>query len=539
VDPAKQRGVHPPKLKGRGDYAGDLRKVPCYYEAEEHIAADQIFPVIRTEKYYTPTIKHHCPRTAVASSLRACSNKVGFDPAVFKRYAKWFRNFFIPKFMLCMDEELWDVDLEVWLKRFPENYRKNMRTSIDPNHQTTHGKLTKQYEAFTKVEQQFCTVEHDLKDTPLNDTKERQICGPCDEKKVYGNPFINVLEEVATKYFKPYCGRQNWEQICASLDDMEQMIPNIIWGASDGSGFDMTQYPEMNALMNELLEACAQHPNVNWKEPLSIQRFIEAIQNSLILNVSVDHGDLQYEAVGRASGDGWTTFGNTMLMISYWQFTFYEAGINKYALKVKGDDVLFGLDKCQLKQFQASVKNIFTDRKDYHIHGLGQICKKINYGEITDLDFLSNEFFRTSHGTLRMTRIPARVIQTISWTTKLPKVCGTKREDFRKQLCYSKGKCLQAWAANLPIFGVLAEKMIALGQAGGKLTEWDQYADGGRVWNTARNDYDAYCQYLESRYHISYGEVKDIESKIKSLTELTGFLDLPVLENFYSPFLTM
>lgn len=527
LDPDKQLGVFPPKLRGKGDYR-DLHKVPCKHEAEEHIAADQIFPLIRMENWYTPTIKHHCCKTALASSLRACSNKVSFDPNMYKRYALWFRNKFIPKFTSCLANELWDVDFEKWLERYPIAYRNKMRQAIDPDHQTTLGKCNKRYEAFTKVEMQFTTVPHDLKDTELNDVKERQICGPVDEKKVWGNAFINLLEEVATKYFKPYCGRSNWVEICEHLEAMENELKQIIYGASDGSGFDMTQYPEMNQLMNELLEACARHPNVNWKEPLTIERFLEVIKNSLILHVDVDHGDLKYEAVGRASGDGWTTFGNTMLMISYWMFTFELAGIDKYLLKVKGDDVLFGLTPQEKGKFEIAVKQVFTSGKHEHTHGLGQICKKINYGSLTELDFLSNEFFLTKDGHYRMTRIPARVIQTISWTTKLPE-CGRNRENIRRQLCYSKGKCLKAWADGLPIFNVLADKMIQLGTPG-KYSEWDQWSDGARVWHQGRNDYDAYLQYLDEHYNLSRGEVLEVEKAIKNVKSLSGILHLPQLE---------
>lgn len=535
VDPQKQLGVHPPKLRGKGDYAGDLRKVPCHHENEEHIAADQIFPLIKTENWYTPTIKHHCPRTAVASSLRACSNKVGFDPKVFSKYKDWFRHVFIPKFMEYLDFELWDIDMTEWLSKYNEKYRENMHKSVDPNNITTCGMCNMEYEAFTKVEMQFTTVPHDYKDTPLNDTKERQICGPCNEKKVWANAFINKLEEVASKFCKEYCGRANWIQICQSLDEINNKM-KYLWGASDGSGFDMTQYPEMNELMNELLEKAANHPNVFWKEMLCKDRFIEMIRGSLLLQVSVDHGALKYEAVGRASGDGWTTFGNTMLMISYWQYTFHLAGISDYGLKVKGDDVLFAVLPKDLKKLKTAIAIVFTDKKHEHKHGLGQICKKVNYGDITDLDFLSNEFFLTDKGNLRMTRIPARVIQTNSWSTKVPPSKNEERKlRYRQELCYSKGMCLKAWADGLPIFGALADKMIELGRKG-KLSEFNQYADGDRQWYAGRDDYDAYLFYLENKYSITPTEVQEIEKQIRGVQSLSGVLHMPALEKFYTPF---
>jgi len=532
IDPEKQRGVYPPKLRGKGDYAGDLRKVPCHYESEEHIAADQIFPLIKTEYWYTPTIKHHCPRCALASTLRACSNKVSFDPLVFDRYSTWFRKTFIPRWLKCIDQDLWNVDIESWLKKYNKGYRNKMMKTMHQDHENTLDRLSCIYEAFTKVEMQFTTVPHSLKETILNEVKERQICGPTDEKKVWGNPFINLLEEIASKHFKPYCGRANWMEICKSLQEGEDGLGQHVWGASDGSGFDMTQYPEMNELMNELLEASAYHRNVNWIEPLSIDKFLAAIKGSIKLNVSVDHGGLTYQAVGRASGDGWTTFGNTMLMVSYWAYTMeVESGISNYVLKVKGDDVLFALDVCDVPKLKKGIDVVFTTRKDEHTHGLGQICKKIDWGDLSDLDFLSNEFFRTGQGNWRMTRIPARVLQTLSWTTKLPK--DQKTEKIRQELCYSKGMCLKAWAAGLPIWDVLAKKMISLGRKG-KHSEFDQYSDGDRVWHQDRDDYDAYLQYLETRYGITAGEVAEVEREISKINSLKGFVHLPQLEKFYS-----
>jgi hypothetical protein len=532
-DPKAMAGVYPAKLKGKNDFK-DLHKVPCTKEPEECIAADQIFPLMKAEHWYTPTIKHHCPRVALASSLRACSNKVSFDPTTFKKFSKWFDSY-IDKFMKYLDEDLWNCDVQDWLTKFPLAYRKKLMKAFDPNNITSKGKMDCNYEAFTKVELQFTTVMHDDKNTPLNDSKERQICGPTDEKKMWANAFINMLEGVASKHMKSYCGRANWIDICKGLDDIEQQFNDPYWGASDGSGFDMTQFPECNALMNKLILRAARHPNVTIPEPLDYERLKEALEGSLTLKVGIDHGDLKYEAVGRASGDGWTTFGNTMLMIAYWQFTFEMAAI-PYALKVKGDDVLFCIERKHQDVVKMYVGRYFTTGKHEHSHGLGQICKKIDFGPIENLDFLSNEFFRTSQGKIRMTRIPARVFQTNSWTTKLPKnIMSLKVDlDIRKQLCYSKGMCLKAWAEGLPVFGVLAEKMIELGKEG-KHNVYDKYADADRVWHKGRDDWDNYLLYLDERYNVTQEEVKLLEDSIRSIKSLDGALYLPMLEKFYHP----
>lgn len=531
-DPVAQLGVYPPKLECKGEYAGDLRKLPCYYEDEEQIGADQIFPLIKTEYWYTPTIKHHCPRTVVASSLRACSNKVGFDKKMFQRYARWFRSVYIPKFLEGISQEKWHVDLQEWLKKYGESYRDSLKQSCDCNNWSD--KIPKKYGGFTKKEMQHTTVPHHLKETPLNETKERQICAPCNAKKMAANAFINILEEAATKYFKAYCGRVNWIEICASLEAEESKLGPHIWGASDGSGFDMTQFPEMNELMNELIMAAVKHPNFSWTEDFDSRLLERVLLDSLTLDVEMDNKQFCYKAVGRASGDGWTTFGNTMLMASYWEFTMYLASIKDYVLKVKGDDVLFAVQLQDLARFKTAVSEVFTNRKDKHEHGLGQICKKIDYGQLTDLDFLSNEFFLTAEGHYRMTRIPSRVIQTLSWTTKLPHGCKAGKDlSHRKQLCFSKGKCLKAWADGLPIFGTLADKMIELGEEG-KLADFNEYSDGARVWHQGRNDRGAYLTYLEQRYGLSEAAVVRVEDQIRNVSSLKGYLDLPELECLYN-----
>lgn len=450
---------------------------------------------------------------------------------MFSKFSRWFRRHYIPRFLRKLDKELWTVDLNKWLEKYPIKYRKAMLEAIDNNHISTKGLLKCGFKAFAKVEQQFTNVPHDLKETPLNDVKERQICGPSDEKKVWGNPFINLLEEVATKYWRHYCGRKNWIKICRTLKDGEGKILKPIWGESDGSGFDMTQFLAMNQLMNELILAAARHQNVTWVAPLSIDRLEEALQGSLVLNVSVDNGMLKYQADGRASGDGWTTFGNTMLMIAYWEFTFETAGIafDNYFLQVKGDDVLFCVSEYDRHKLEEAISQVFTKSKDQHKWGLGQICKKVKFGPLVDLSFLSNEFFMTSQGEYRMTRIPARVLQTMSWSTKLP---PQKLEEHRKMLCFSKGKCLKAWADGLPIFGVLADKMIALGKEG-KVKDYNQYADEDRIWHQGRNDWDAYLFYLDSHYGVQESEVLEVEKAILGVSSLKGLLHLPQLEKLY------
>jgi len=529
--PDKVVGVFPPKIQGRREFENwETGEVPCKHQGE-HIGARQIFKVFNHTHLRTPTIKHHCPRTDLAASLRACSNKVTEDPQVFDKFETWFRDTYIPNFVGYLENEEVKVNLDDWLDsgRYPINYRKKLRKAFDIE-KWTDSKLT--YEAFPKIEMQFTEVMHTQKDTELNTVKERQICGPSDEKKCLANAFVNELERIAHKYFKPYCGRKDWMMTCETIEKGLQNVINIIFGAADGSGFDMSQLQRHNKLMNELIMECANHKNVVFDEPLTKEGLLRALQDSIILNVSVNKGDLKYTAQGRASGDGWTTFGNTMLMIAYYMYAFKIANIEDFFLLVKGDDVLLGISAEQKQAFESAHAQLFTNRKDKHQHGLAQICTDIKWGGIEDMDFLSNHFFFTGKGRLRMTRIPARVFQTISWSTKMVNVPVKDVLTVQRELCYSKGMCLRAWGRGLPMWEVLADKMIELGKQG-NLSEYNQHVDAYRTWQN-RDDYDAYLLYLEQRFGVTKEDVRNFEQEVKKITTISGFKTFDFIDRFYA-----
>lgn len=529
-------GVYPAKIQGKRDYEGwETGQIPCN-KGDSHIGAKQIFKLFYHKHQRLPTIKHHCARTDTAASFRACSNKVDADPAVFEKFKIWFLAIFIPKFEKFLDLEDIHVNLDKWLDsgRYPIQYRDKLRKSFKPENWTDADNDKMSYEAFPKIELQFTEVVSDLRDTELNTVKERQICGPSDEKKCLANAFINELEGVAHRHLKAYCGRKDWPSMCKTIEDVLLRIPNLKFCSADGSGFDMSQLIEHNELMNKLIMTCARHKNVVFDDPLSVAGVEKALEASLKLFVNVNHGDLKYQARGRASGDGWTTFGNTMLMISYYQFTFEMASIKEedYFLMVKGDDVLLAVSAEHKDQFMKAHKQLFTGSKLKHSHGLAQICTEMKWGDIEEMDFLSNHFFWTQSNRLRMTRIPARIIQTISWSTKLQGVTGDKFVQLQQELCYSKGMCLKAWARGLPMWEVLADKMIELGRPGSR-TEYNYYADEQRVWQD-RDDYAAYLLYLEQRFGITKIDVKEFENKVRNITSLVGAIEIDSLDRFYA-----
>lgn len=498
---------------------------------ENHVGARQIFPILVHPQMRTPTIKHHCPRVSVASCQRARSNTVGPDPQVLEEFKTYFREIIIPEFVEYFNRREHKISLCTWLEsgRYNKAYQKKLLRAMVDRDITSEQWF--EYKAMTKIELQFTPCLLDDKNTPLNDVKERQICMPHDYKKIMANPFINELEGVAHEFIHEYCGRKNWLQICSTIEKKMFDLPGLILGAADGSGFDMSQLPEFNKLMNELIMSCARASTTVFEEPLDVDLVFQALEKSLLLKVRMDNG-IRYTAYGRASGDGWTTFGNTMLMRAYWKFVFYKAKIKDYLLLVKGDDVLLGLEPRHKLEFLVQFNKVFTCDKKPKLHGLGQICKKIDFGPIEDLDFLSCHFFWTKEERLRMTRIPARVIQSNSWSTRLPKnYTGEQLVQARKELCYSKGMCLLSWAKGLPIFEVLGKKMVELG-CSGRLSEFNEYADGARIWHS-RDDYDAYLQYLEYRYAMSVEEVRATELIISRISTLDGLVQIPALDKLY------
>jgi len=467
----------------------------------------------------------------MAAAIRATGNKVHFDPVVLKQWKRFFRRVIIPEFLAALDKDGLEVSIDNWLSKYPQRYQDNMRREMekvdwdDVKHYP--------YESFPKIELQYTTVLKELKDTELNTVKERQISGPPAAKKILANPFINALEHLAHNNVKNYCGMKDWPGICKEIEEQSCKVSDIIFGAADGSGFDMTQFREMHMMVNELIMECAQHHNTNIGPGLSLELLRHVLDDSLELDVSVARGSVSYKAEGRASGDGWTTFGNTVLMMSYWRFAFEVADIKDYVLLVKGDDVLFGISRSQRVRLEQVVADLFADKQAYVQKGLGQICKFIKFGSLDEMDFLSNYFFFTEDGSVRMSRIPERVFQTMPWSTKVPEgLTPQKRRELAQELCFSKGHSLLAWSRGLPIFEKYARKLIALGK-NGPHTEYNQYSDGGRVW-VAVDNRQSYLSFLFDRYGLTEAAALRIESAIDRLQDIYDLMDVPDLQCFFA-----
>jgi len=493
-----------------------------------------MFKCITYDDFRTPTIKHGCPRTRLSAANRARSNVVQADPEMWKDFENWVLSTKLPEILSWLEEEIVQVRIDDWLQKFPQRYQEKMREALKYDNKAFMLDVDFVYEAFPKIEQQFTTVPHELKDTPLNDVKERQICGPLDQVKVIVNAFFNAMEGVMHRHNPYYCGRANWEDICNKIKKAGEDLDIDIIHEGDGSGFDNTQKAPQHAMMAKIYEAILNHRNVVLEDPLHKEEIMHVLHSYQNCRVSVDHGKVKYYADSRESGQGDTTLSNTLLVTFYYEYTYHLAGIKKFFLLGKGDDTLNGHPSHQNDAFMNAWSRVFTTGKHAHTHGLGQICKGFVTGDLSKLSFISNRFFRRANGEWRMSRMGDRLVETIWPTCKIPPYLSPKQKQvLREELCFSKGSCLLAWAKGLPIWDKLARKMMALGRKGAH-TDYCMYSDGGRLWtDDSCDDWEPYLLFLEMNYSITLADVRAIEKAIDSIDSLVGEIYIPEFAKFF------
>lgn len=548
LDLLKNRGVTDPKFRFRdadwditcmdGDNA--MEKLGCKHEGK--VLAGQIGPALHGVEKRTPTVKHSCNRCIMAAAIRATSNKIEANDADIAEWKEFFLQDALKAKEFIAAEGGITFSIDEWVQHYPEKYRAEVyRTLEQPDlFERNFGG----YDSFPKVELQFTTVPHDLKNTSANDVKERQISAPSMHKKIAGGVGTYALEGLFHRNFSWYCGRQNWEQICEQLDKGLLDFEDPVAGCADMSGCDMTLREFVCKAQSDAIEIMIKDNGyVSWDTLLSPDLMLRAYRESQTLKVQVNRGDVSYSTVGRASGDSWTTFSNTWIVASMFRFALYKYGFNPdangkkigfkpYLLKCKGDDTISIVERKDRELAQLAIQRYFALRNAFEKYGLGTVVKHVKWCEIEEMDFLSNQFFRTNRG-LRMVRIPARVFQSMPWSTN---VDDTTRdtERVRGELCYSKGMCLKAWAKGLPIFDKLADKFIELGVKTLNVQNEKEYeyVDKYRVWNQEHDDRDAFLQWLHSMYGVTPEEVEELESIIEELGPY-DHVSHPVIEKFF------
>jgi len=535
LDMELNKGCFPAKWKFRNpdwDIRGlngeqAAHKLGC--DKGDCIMGGQVGPIIRGSNLRTPTIIHPCKQTKMAAAIRACSNKLSPDPDMFNRWSNYFEKTINEILNFIELEGGLDVDIDAWVTKYPERYQEIMRAEMDkPEFLFRHEYL---YDAFPKVELQYTTIFHDEKDLPFNTVKERQICGPNAQKKIAANAFIYALEGLCHRNMKGYCGRKDWPAICGTIDFERMLIEDPVDGFGDMSGCDMSIKQCYNERCTKGMTRVLNEGSVNLDIRISKKDIVDAFTESHILKVNVDRGSVQYMVDGRASGDGWTAFMNTLVVRSLFNFMFDDLKIpqDQRALLAKSDDTAVTIARKYKELFDSNLYRYFSKANNLESHGLGFILKFWKWGTMEDGDFLSNMFFNTGYHQTRMVRIPDRVFQTTPWSTKVKPGMKDLLSSCQ-ELCYSKGCCMLAWAKGLPIFEAYAVKLMELGKPG-ELSDYNKWSDGGRVWHDA-DDYSACSSWMNYRFGITAEDIEEIELAIASIEHIYQEVEIPCLDKF-------
>jgi hypothetical protein len=409
-------------------------------------------------------------------------------------------------------------DWDEYLSKYPMTYRQKMKDTLI---EIIGGVSDVRRETMSKKEKNVSEVEHDLKDTEQNLIKERNICtANWDQKGL--NILLDYVANWCDEYMIGYCGSKNFSQIS---DELNYIIPSYkhpMYVTADGSMFDVQQSPETDRVVRKALLDIFEKATLPFPLTMDYIRTVFSMSNTL--RCTIGRGAVKFNARGRASGDGWTTLMNTILQLHYWKYTLKIAGITKYKLFVKGDDVFLIIEKEDVGALKIATSKNFAKKNEDIDFGLAQILKELIISEdIEDVSFLSAKFMVRSNGNIFMLRDPKRVIQMLPWSIRIPNGMEEKKHVLlRKQLCWASGMSLLAWCNGLPIFTEIANKMIDLGvkcgrqelYAKGFLEEHTKYQTNFLEKNRDDSLYTDGFAWFNRRYGLSRSELIDIISQI-------------------------
>jgi hypothetical protein len=325
---------------------------------------------------------------------------------------------------------------------------------------------------------------------------------------------------------------KNWSQICETLQEMEEKFKRRgiqpIFVEADFSRYDSTQKRPILVLLHNMFKRVSLTTILIWSNLLCVTTLHLFLDNSLELKLVVMGGFIVAYICSRASGDTWTTVGNTITSKALWSVVLecenfnpdldgFRENFKPVFMMMKGDDMIGMINPCDLDAFVKAVTNGFNKDNTPKPHGVGCIVKVVEYGDIEQRSYLSARFFRRTGGGLRMVRKPERVFMTNPFSTKIQP--GMKALDYTaRQLLYAKGQCMLAWGEGLPIFDTLARKMIELGVVCDFPKE---YADKERICDDVRaQDYDDCARWLMENYDLASDEIEEIEQRIRDITSV-------------------
>lgn len=258
------------------------------------------------------------------------------------------------------------------------------------------------------------------------DGKPRMVCSIPQHVKYIMGPVTWMLEEIAAKHFRGYCGGQNMTEMGEKLNEyIREGFVKVVEG--DGSAFDNTQDVVLKAvdryIYNKVLKNIYHVP----------KQLFEQVANAYYKIMDCNYRDyynqrkvrtyVQYYVLGTVfSGDCDTTLMNTIRMVLYNRYVNDKAGLKygkDYIVYAKGDDfsVLYKdyikdefIDKIYYKSFlpKSSGPEEISDLRQY---GIGQILKFLEKGDPSTFKFCSlrSWFKNPLDNQITLTRDPAKL----------------------------------------------------------------------------------------------------------------------------------
>lgn len=284
------------------------------------------------------------------------------------------------------------------------------------------------------------------------DGKPRMVCSIPDLIKFTMGAVTWQLEEICSKKLRGYCGGKN-------LDEMSDMVNEYIAKGftrvveGDGSAFDNSQDVMLKEIDRYIYRRVARsvyhtHGADKWKD--LFLRFSQAMYKTMEIQYVDPHRKkkktlITYSVLGTVfSGDCDTTLANTIRMALYNRFAFERKGYrynHDYIAFSKGDDftVMFNPTHLTDDQVKALYWEIFLhkpegedEQYDNRRHGIGQICKFLEFGPPDIIKFCSLRawYINKSETKIRLTRDPAKFLTLSKYSRK------TKTLDAQRKIIY-------------------------------------------------------------------------------------------------------
>jgi len=416
------------------------------------------------------------------------------------------------------------------MEHLPNKKRKEMAGAWESVNQRFN-KIKREFVGMTKIEKGENTGTMNSNGEKVGYEKCGEVKDPRlvvfqqKETRAVMGPFYYALEKAWQKYLNGYGEPSNYSGLCHHIQDKVNRLgegdPIVV--CKDISKFDKNEYHELLENDVDVYDYAFEHmdfPDYISEEMIKNYNLIDTEMKDLKMGV-------HYMLNGTVpSGRNNTTEGNTRRNLEMECFIMYCANIRFNLLKwetpevdaeaeCKGDDSINAIKPAYISKYVECLSKVFVSKKGL---GLGQEMKICKIVPLARMEFLSLEFLVHDYG-IRAIRPLRRVLQFIGWSTKLT----TQKMHYKaRKMMWCEGINMLGWCKGLPIFQVIAEKMISHGIRCNQ-SEMEIYMNEYRIIDKVTDEQDMhvddgelYMEYINRVHGISREMVKDFEAVIKN-----------------------